>query len=125
MIEELLKQFAQENTFRHPYEEGRDLLHRVLNKISDKYKLGIVCMATRGDQDTQSLDIMRVSKEQYASMLVSLLTDAKLAHDACALIPQHVWIRVNKYSWLDKLLLIFGGGVCAIAGSYLLKVIGG
>lgn len=107
------------------YEEGTELLKKLIEKISNKYKLGIVyCVAQQG-HDHHNVAIVNTSANMMAEFISTLITNAKVSGHAIKLIPDEVLKKAfsKRYSKFDRLFWMCAGGTAfAVIFNILIEV---
>lgn len=127
-IKELLSAIKDEN-YSTSHREAFDLLQKVVKKIGDKYKMSILCFATRSDTDKCIVSGINMNDAAAANLLDDLLTDERF-RGARRLIPDKSWRKASKkYSPVQRWFyaLVGAAGLAFVAGILpkIIRFIGG
>ena len=105
---------ADQEDFSSSYEEGRELLRKVCVKLGEKYKMSIMAMCTRDDQNHHAMSLINMSPVALAKFMATHLKadESQISKAAMRLIPDAIWKKAmrKRYRGFDKILWAFIGG---------------
>lgn len=121
-IDELMRLVG--GTDRKRYEEGRNLVHKVNEKLAEKYGLTILCNVTRADQPDNSQLVLNMSPEIMANVIAAIFNNSnpegrKLTKTAMGILPDIFWVKALGFRFV-LFYVALGAGAWALFADILL-----